>query len=134
MMVALAQPRRALAALLDGLVSSGTDLSVSVRGVETDSRRVRDGGLFLACSGFESHGLNYVDDALKHGAAAVLWEPEPGVEVPQLNVPAWPVEQLRQHVGEIAAPTTIIHRGSCSVSASPVPTARHPQPICWPTH
>ena len=103
MMVALAQPRRALAALLDGLVSSGTDLSVSVRGVETDSRRVRDGGLFLACSGFESHGLNYVDDALKHGAAAVLWEPEPGVEVPQLNVPAWPVEQLRQHVGEIAA-------------------------------
>ena len=103
MMVALAQPRRALAALLDGLVSSGTDLSVSVRGVETDSRRVRDGGLFLACSGFESHGLNYVDDALKHGAAAVLWEPEPGVDVPQLNVPAWPVEQLRQHVGEIAA-------------------------------
>ncbi|WP_348674800.1 UDP-N-acetylmuramoyl-L-alanyl-D-glutamate--2,6-diaminopimelate ligase [uncultured Abyssibacter sp.] len=103
MIVPLTQPPRSLASILEGFVPPAADLSVSVRGVETDSRRVRDGSLFLACSGFESHGLSYLDDALKHGAAAVLWEPEPGVEAPDIGVPVWPVEQLRRHAGEIAA-------------------------------
>ena len=103
MMVAMPQRPCELARLVDGLVESGADLSVAIHGVETDSRRVREGSLFLACSGFESHGLNYPPEALRNGAAAVLWEPEPGVEAPDVSVPAWPVPHLRRHAGEIAA-------------------------------
>ena len=103
MMVPMPQRPCELARLVDGLVDSAGDLSVSIHGVESDSRRVRSGSLFLACSGFESHGLNYLPEALRNGAAAVLWEPEPGVEPPDIPIPAWPVPQLRRHAGEIAA-------------------------------
>ena len=37
------------------------------------------GGLFLACAGTRDHGLRFLDDALRHGARAVAWEPAGGV-------------------------------------------------------
>ena len=72
--------------------------------ISQDSRRVLSGGAFLACQGRSSHGLAHLAAALARGAAAVLWEPAPGVEAPSLppDVIAVPVPSLSERAGELA--------------------------------
>jgi UDP-N-acetylmuramoyl-L-alanyl-D-glutamate--2,6-diaminopimelate ligase len=77
---------------------------LEVTGVETDSRRVTPGDAFLAVRGVGSHGLSYVETALANGAAAVVWEPAPGIAEPDdLPVPQVAVAHLSKWVGAIAA-------------------------------
>ena len=86
-----------------GDFAGGTAPDLVVTGVELDSRAVAPGGLFLAVRGHKSHGLDFAAEALRRGAAAVAWEPAPGVAGPQLPVPAVAVANLGAHAGEIAA-------------------------------
>jgi UDP-N-acetylmuramoyl-L-alanyl-D-glutamate--2,6-diaminopimelate ligase len=91
---------------LSSLLGSGPrplrDLDVS--DISEDSRRVVRGGAFLACQGRTTHGLAHLAAALERGAAAVLWEPAPGIEPPALppQVVGVPVPGLRARAGEIA--------------------------------
>jgi UDP-N-acetylmuramyl-tripeptide synthetase len=43
-----------------------------IRGVNTDSRKITDGDLFIAIPGYRDDGTRYIEDALVRGAAAVL--------------------------------------------------------------
>ena len=99
------QPRDA-AALFEGL-AEGVPAGVQITGLEMDSRRVVPDSLFLACKGFDSHGLHYAEQAIARGAVAVAWEPAEAGSVaegePDLPVPNWPVERLRARAGELAA-------------------------------
>ena len=92
---------RPLRALLQGYAEQVPDLHLN--GVELDSRRVTPGCLFLALRGHAQHGLSFVGEALKRGAAAVAWEPVLDLPAPQLEVPAIAVEDLGRRAGEIAA-------------------------------
>jgi UDP-N-acetylmuramoyl-L-alanyl-D-glutamate--2,6-diaminopimelate ligase len=77
---------------------------ISLTRVETDSRRVGPGDVFLACRGEYADGRDYIQAALDRGAAAVLWDPADGFvwrsewAVPNLAVPA-----LRERAGMVAA-------------------------------
>ena len=75
-----------------------------VTDIAQDSRRVIRGGAFLACQGRSSHGLEHVAVALERGAAAVLWEPVPGIEAPSLpaEVVGVAVPALSARSGELA--------------------------------
>lgn len=53
-----------------------TALDPEITSLTLDSRKVSNGGLFLACSGGRHHGLEFLSQALEQGAAAVLWEPD----------------------------------------------------------
>lgn len=53
-------------------VSGNSDLEI--KGIAYDSRKVREGYLFIAIKGFETDGHKYIDSAIKNGAAAVLGE------------------------------------------------------------
>jgi UDP-N-acetylmuramoyl-L-alanyl-D-glutamate--2,6-diaminopimelate ligase len=77
--------------------------AISVCDLTSDSRRAAKGGLFLACSGAGSHGLDYVGDALEAGVVAVAWDPAAGA-APLLpdNVAGVEVAGLDAHVGCIA--------------------------------
>lgn len=56
-------------------------------GLAVDSRRVRQGELFCAVRGIEHDGHEFLGDAVESGAAAaVVEEPRPGVDLPQLTV------------------------------------------------
>jgi UDP-N-acetylmuramoyl-L-alanyl-D-glutamate--2,6-diaminopimelate ligase len=57
-----------------GCFSAPDGSSPEITMVATDSRLVRQGGLFVAIEGFKDNGLRYVDDALRRGAAAVIVE------------------------------------------------------------
>lgn len=96
----LPERQQPLAALLGGFADAPT---VAVSGLSMDSRSVPVGGLFLACNGGHSHGLQFVESAMQHGAAAIAWEPAPGVAPPQLPVPAVAVPELARRAGEVAA-------------------------------
>ena len=100
-MNAAVQTRCSLANLLAGYGIAVPELEVS--GIEMDSRRVSPGDLFLATQGQGTHGLQYLQQALARGAAAVVWEPAQGITPPASEVPGVPVPQLGRRAGEIAS-------------------------------
>ncbi len=87
--------------LLRGL---GDAPAIVVSGISTDSRTLRKGDVFLACLGATSHGIEFLDQAIAAGVAAVVWDSATtdGVDPGLLPVPAIPVEGLAGHIGTIA--------------------------------
>jgi len=75
-----------LARIVPGSRRLGGD--AEIRGIAYDSRRVTSGDLFVAIPGYDRDGRAYIDEAIAHGAAAVVSEaPAPQVDVPRLEVP-----------------------------------------------
>jgi UDP-N-acetylmuramoyl-L-alanyl-D-glutamate--2,6-diaminopimelate ligase len=60
---------------------------VEITGIETDSRQVKPGDLFIALRGFTVDGHQYIETAIKRGAAAVLVETVVEASVPVVRVP-----------------------------------------------
>ena len=80
-----------------------------VTGVRHDSRHVVDGDLFVAVPGQNHDGARFVDDALAHGAVAVMAEQPIEGDVPQLIV-----DDARLGLGRAAelvygSPTSRLH-------------------------
>jgi len=94
--------RATLGSLLEGVVVPARD--VTLTGIALDSRQVERGGAFLACQGHAAHGLAHAAAAVERGAAAVLWEPAPGVTEPSLpsHVVVQRVPGLRSVAGQLA--------------------------------
>lgn len=90
--------------LLEGLAAPARDwAALPVAGLALDSRRLRPGEVFLACRGSREHGLAHARQALDRGAAAIVWEPGPGLAPPAgTGVPAVAVPRLGERVGIIA--------------------------------
>ncbi len=60
---------------IDGLKAKG-DLDIDITSIESDSRKVKKGGLFVAIKGFEADGNDYIKAAIKKGAIAIMAEPD----------------------------------------------------------
>jgi UDP-N-acetylmuramoyl-L-alanyl-D-glutamate--2,6-diaminopimelate ligase len=93
---------RSLASLLDGLAALPRD--VEVNDLTQDGRAAQPGCAFLAVHGSHEHGLRYAPQAVANGALAVLWEPAPVAQVPDLpsQILVAPVPNLREHASTIA--------------------------------
>lgn len=99
-----------LGALLAGMAEVSTDCDIT--GLSMDSRRVHRGDLFLACGGGQTHGVRYIEEAIRAGVAAVAWDAsadrlrESQVLPPGMasspRVPVVAVEDLASLVGVIA--------------------------------
>lgn len=89
---------------LDNLVAQLREISAH-GSLCLDSREVGVGDVFLACSGHETDGRNFIGDAIKRGAVAVVHEAGLTAEQTQAlgEVPAWPVAELRDLLGELAS-------------------------------
>ncbi len=89
-----------LAELLRGFADAP---EIVVGNMSSDSRSLRPGDLFLACGGDNSHGLDYIADAVTAGVAAIAWDSSttdaPATEV---GIPIVAVPDLASHLGEIA--------------------------------
>lgn len=76
------------------------DLNMPVKGIAHNSRKVRDGFLFVCIRGFKDDGHNYIDDAYERGARVFLVEKEisplPGSTVIK-------TDNTRQALGKVAA-------------------------------
>ena len=69
---------------LEGLKVKG-DLSVDIKGVERDSKEIKEGYLFVAIKGFSVDGHQFVKDAIANGAVAVMIEE--GCDFKSLEIP-----------------------------------------------
>jgi UDP-N-acetylmuramoyl-L-alanyl-D-glutamate--2,6-diaminopimelate ligase len=61
--------------LLSGWIDAAAVADREIADLTLDSRRIRPGSLFLACAGISHHGLEFLQQAVDRGAAAVLCEP-----------------------------------------------------------
>jgi UDP-N-acetylmuramoyl-L-alanyl-D-glutamate--2,6-diaminopimelate ligase len=97
-----------LAGLLAGLLEVEPALDRQILSLTLDSRQVKPGTLFLACSGTRQHGLAYARQALEQGAVAILWEPDAGegnglaASLTDLSVPLLALPALSRHVSTLA--------------------------------
>jgi len=91
-----------LGVLFDGMGLAAPHLAVN--DITTNSQHAVPDGLFLACSGLERHGLDFLDEALRAGVKAVAWEPTDGISAPDLpaNVIGIEIPGLRSQLGVIA--------------------------------
>ena len=60
---------------IDGIKAKG-DLDIDIQNIESDSRKIQKGDLFVAVKGFNVNGNDYIKDAIKAGAVAVMVEPD----------------------------------------------------------
>ena len=91
-----------LKSLLAGLAEVPRDIEVT--DLTQDSRAVRPGAAFLAVHGSREHGLAHAPQAVANGARAILWEPAPKAQVPDLpsDIVVAPVAHLRENASAIA--------------------------------
>lgn len=56
---------------LEGLKVKG-DLTIDISNVDSDSRAIKKNGLFVAIKGFDTDGHEYIKEAIKKGAVAII--------------------------------------------------------------
>ena len=98
----MSAPSHSLARLLSGLATVPRDVQIS--DLTQDGRAAGPGSAFLAVHGTKEHGLKYAPQAVANGARAVLWEPAPVAQVPDLpsDIVVAPVDRLRERASTIA--------------------------------
>ncbi len=69
---------------LEGLKVKG-DLNLEIEGIESNSKNVEKGYLFIAIKGFSVDGHKYIENAIEAGAIAVMIEE--GCDLKSLNIP-----------------------------------------------
>lgn len=62
------------------------DLNLDITNIHSDSRKIKEGGLFVAINGFTKNGIDFIPNAIENGATAIIVEPE--VDITSLDVPA----------------------------------------------
>ncbi len=84
------QVTRDLATLIEGIEirESRGDLRLPVSGIAYDSRRVVAGNVFVALRGSHADGSDFIPDAIRRGARAIIAEsvPDNNFQVPSLRV------------------------------------------------
>jgi UDP-N-acetylmuramoyl-L-alanyl-D-glutamate--2,6-diaminopimelate ligase len=73
-------------------------VDVDIARLAQDSRQVRPGDLFVAVKGLDADGHDFIPDAIRQGAVAVVGEREMSVSVPYVHVP-----DSRQALAHLAA-------------------------------
>lgn len=80
--------------------------SIEIEGLSVNSREVTAGELFIALAGTQVNGEDYIDDAIKRGAAAVLVTAKDirptGVQITPSGIPLIAVADLKQKVSSLS--------------------------------
>ncbi|MBX2837017.1 MAG: UDP-N-acetylmuramoyl-L-alanyl-D-glutamate--2,6-diaminopimelate ligase [Gammaproteobacteria bacterium] len=91
-------------------IDTSTVPDIEVFGVCLDSRLVQSGDLYLCISGYSTHGLEFVEQALANGAVAVATDsgslqkhPYAADLLSRHQIPTVEVPDLKQSVGALAA-------------------------------
>lgn len=89
--------------LIKDIVYAGRDVpNIEIRGLSLDSRKVKQGDLFMACEGHRVHGKVFINDAIRQGASVVLWESGYLKRDLRQGIPVFAIPDLKFKVGSIA--------------------------------
>ena len=89
-----------LNSILEGIKYSGKADDRLIESISYDSRKIKSNSLFIAINGFKNDGHNYIDNAIKSGAVAVLADINFNKEYP---IPLLKVKNTRKSMSRIAA-------------------------------
>lgn len=78
-----------------------TSVEMEVSSIQLDSRFVTPGAVFIAIAGTASHGMHHIDEAIRRGAIAVLYDDWAG-PIPA-GIPSRRIANLRARLPEIGA-------------------------------
>ena len=70
---------------IDGLKAKG-ELDIEITGIESNSKNIKEGYMFIAIKGFATDGHKYINDAIKAGAKAIMIEE--GCDLKSIKLPA----------------------------------------------
>lgn len=56
------------------------DLNLDITNIHSDSRKIKEGGLFIAINGFTKNGVEFINDAIKNGAIAAIVDPDVDID------------------------------------------------------
>ena len=88
--------------LLSELICNKGLPDIRLNGISTDSRKIRKGDLFVSLSGRKHEGNDFISDALRKGAAAVITDRLPKKKY-MTDLPIFYFANLRQDLGEYAS-------------------------------
>ena len=69
---------------LEGIKAKG-NVDLEIKGIEKNSKEVKEGYMFVAIKGFSTDGHKYVESAIENGAIVVMVEE--GCDLKALNIP-----------------------------------------------
>lgn len=86
------------------VIKSVGDLNLDITNIHSDSRKIKEGGLFVAINGFTKNGIEFIDSAIENGAKALIVEPDVEVEslFKKYNMPVISVKNTRKALAEVA--------------------------------
>ena len=70
---------------IDGLKAKG-NLDIDVTGIDSNSKNIKPGNMFIAIKGFSTDGHTYINDAIKSGANVVMLQE--GCDLKTIKIPA----------------------------------------------
>ncbi len=80
------------------------NLDLEITNIHSDSRKIKEGGLFIAINGFSKNGIEFIPAAIENGAKAIIVEPD--VDLYSLSIsqeiPVISVENTRKALAQIA--------------------------------
>lgn len=69
---------------IEGIKARG-NLDLDISNVDSDSRNIKENGMFVAIHGYEADGINYIQNALENGAKVIMVSED--VELKKLSIP-----------------------------------------------
>ena len=66
--------------LLNSYITDDKFNDINITGLSLDSREVKENYLFIAIKGETVNGIEFINNAIEKGAAAVLWEADVAVD------------------------------------------------------
>ena len=97
--------------LLNDHITDDKFNDINISAMSLDSRKINKHGLFIAIKGETVNGIEFINNAIDQGAAAVLWEADENVDAIKINwrktssnieVPIIAIENLSQLTGFFA--------------------------------
>lgn len=97
--------------LLNSYITDDKFNDINITGLSLDSREVKENHLFIAIKGETVNGIEFINNAIEKGAAAVLWEVDVAADAikinwrkttSDINVPIIAIDNLSQLTGEFA--------------------------------
>lgn len=97
--------------LLHNYITDDKFNDITITGLSLDSRTIKKNNLFIAIKGEAVNGIEFINNAIEQGAAAVLWEANASIDAIKLNwrktseninVPIIAIDNLSQLLGEFA--------------------------------
>lgn len=80
------------------------DLNLEITNIHSDSRKIKEGGLFVAINGFSKNGTEFIPAAIENGAKAILVESDVDIYSLQISqeIPIISVENTRKALAQTA--------------------------------